>query len=249
MKYILVFLLVVLLGISGYYGYQYIQGMNNRSISQIEFLKQNQDMIVNRLTELSTVITKVVNDTAKVQTIPEVDKDYQSLKERILELEEDKENNKEEIAELKEDISAQRQAFLGSESRILVKDKEGDTLLLYRDSEGDLQPASDNIDKIIEHKDIPEPDKGITLPKEEIAENGLILKAGGYYSLDNNYGLIISAQALRLSRLTMNGSILAQSTQDISVGADIGYEIRDNLELGVGYNTDKEIYFKLQYTF
>lgn len=249
MKYILVFLLVVLLGVGGYYGYQYIQGMNNRSISQIEFLKQNQDMIVNRLTELSTVITKVVNDTAKVQTLPEDDKDYQSLKTRILELEEDKEKNKEEIAELKEDISTQRQAFLGSESRILVKDKEGDTLLLYRDSEGDLQAASDNIDKIIEHKDIPEPDKGITLPKEDIDENGLILKAGGYYSLDKNYGLIISAQMLRLSDISLNASALSDMEQNLSIGADIGWEIKDNLELGVGYNTNKEIYFKLQYTF
>ena len=32
-------------------------------------------------------------------------------------------------------------------------------------------------------------------------------------------------------------------------GGDIGYEIKDNLELGFGYNTNKEFYLKLQYSF
>jgi len=77
------------------------------------------------------------------------------------------------------------------------------------------------------------------------------LKAGGYYSLDKTYGVIISKGIFTIKDYSINASLLLSDYEDLklAVGADIGYSAGNNFELGVGYNTNKDYYIKLQYQF
>ena len=248
----IVLVIVIILGLSfvGYKGYLAYQKWEANKYSEISILKANQNMFLQKITDLSTTLTKVVNDTAKVTTIPKSDNTYESLKNEVIELKKNGDANKDEINSLKEKLSEQRKAFLASDDTILIKDKNDETFLLYRDESGNLQPASDNIEKIIEHKDV---SNVPILAEEELAnkKTSLKLKVGGYYSFDNSYGVIISKGIFSMKSYNLNASLLLSDFDDFkfAVGADIGYRINDNLELGIGYDTSKEYYIKLQYQF
>jgi len=249
MKIFGIILLVVVLVVGGYFGYQYYQKWEEKKFNEIEFLKRNQDMMVQKITDLSVTVTKVVNDTVKVQTVTKEDATQESLKKQIIELKKDEEANKEEIAKLREELSAQRKAFLASDDTILIKTTDDETILLYRDESGNLQPASDNIEKIIEHKDV----SNVPLPIEEakLDKANWNIKAGGYYSFDDSYGIILSKGIINIKDYSLNVSLLIQDFEDFRfvVGGDVGYLVRDNIELAFGYNTDKEFYGALRWSF
>ena len=239
-----------MLSFCGYSGYNYFKKWEASRFSEMNMLKTNQDLFLKKVTSLSETITKVVNDTAKTTTTPKVDNTYEELKKRVIELEKNKEANEEEIKALEERLSIQRQAFLASDDTILISGKNDETYLLYRDESGNLQPASDNIEKIIEHKDV---SNVPILAEEEIAikKTSLKLKAGGYYSFDNSYGIILSKGILNIKSYSLNVSLLIQDFENFRfvAGVDISYEIRDNIELAFGYNTDKEFYGALRWSF
>ena len=249
MKIFGVIILIIALVVGGWFGYQYYQKWEERKFNEIEFLKRNQDMMVQKITDLSVTVTKVVNDTVKVQTVTKEDATYEEIKKKVIELQKDEKANKEEIKKLREDLSIQRKAFLASDYTILISGKNDETYLLYRDESGNLQPASDNIEKIIEHKDI----KLIPLPIEEVKldKANWNIKAGGYYSFDNSYGVIISKGIINIKDYSLNVSLLIQDFEDFRfvVGGDVGYMVRDNIELAFGYNTDKEFYGALRWSF
>jgi len=249
MKIFGVIILIIALIIGGYFGYNYFKKWEANRFSEMAMLKSNQDLFLKKVTELSETITHVVNDTAKTTTTPKVDNTYEELKKRVIELEKNKEANKEEIKALEERLSIQRQAFLASDDTILISGKNDETYLLYRDESGNLQPASDNIEKIIEHKDVSD----IPLPIEEVKldKANWNIKAGGYYSFDNSYGVIISKGIINIKDYSLNVSLLIQDFEDFRfvVGGDVGYMIRDNIELAFGYNTDKEFYGALRWSF
>jgi len=250
MKIFGVIILIIALIIGGYFGYNYFKKWEANRFSEMAMLKSNQDLFLKKVTELSETITHVVNDTAKTTTVVKPDNTYVELKDKILELQKDEKANKDEIKKLREEVSIQRQAFLASDDTILIKTADGETILLYRDEGGMLQPASDNIEKIIEHKDV---SNVPILAEEEIAlkKTSLKLKAGGYYSFDNSYGIIISKGILNIKNYSLNASLLIQDFEDFRfvVGGDVGYMIRDNIELAFGYNTDKEFYGALRISF
>ncbi|GAH81553.1 unnamed protein product, partial [marine sediment metagenome] len=77
------------------------------------------------------------------------------------------------------------------------------------------------------------------------------LKFGGYYSFDKTYGIILSKGIFDIKNYSINASLLIADIGDFKlvVGGDVGYSVRDNLELGFGYSTNKEYYIKLQYQF
>ena len=250
-KLIFFVLIVVALIFGGYKVYGLYEQWEAKRNSEIEILRKNQDMFLKKVTELSVTITKVVNDVEKVTTEVKSGKTYEGLKEQILELRKDEEANKEEIAKLREELSERRKAFLASDDTIYIKDKNGEIYLLYRDEFGKLQPASDNIAKIIEHRELS--DDVPILPEEEILldKTKWDIKAGAFYSFDGTYGIIVSKEMLSMWDYTLNASLLLSDIEDFkfAIGADIGYSVRENLELGAGYSTDKEFYVKLQYTF
>ena len=252
MKKIGIFLLIALFVVGCYFGYQYYQQWEAKKFNEIEFLKRNQDMIVQRITDLSTTLTKVMGETVKVQTLPKEDATYEGLKTEVLKLKEDEEANKEEIARLREELSKQRQAFLGSEDRILINTTAEEQLLIYRDEKGALQPASANITKIIEHREDKDKSIPVTIEEARIVEKARSgLKAGGYYSFDKNYGVIISKGIFSIKDYSFNASLLLHDFENFKliVGGDIAYEFRDNLELAIGYNTEKEFYGALRWSF
>ena len=248
LKIILVIAIIVGLGFCGYYGYNYFKKWEANKYSEITMLKFNQEMFLKKVTALSESITHIVNDTAKTTVVVKPDNTYESLKEQVIELKKDETANKDEIAKLKEELSTQRKAFLASDDTILIKTAEGN-LLLYRDTEGNLQPASEGIEKIIEHKDV----SNIPIPIKEVelVKKSYTLKAGAYYSWDKTYGVIISKGIFSIKDYSLNASLLLSDFKDLkfAIGADIGYKLKDNLELGVGYNTNKDYYLKLQYSF
>jgi len=185
-------------------------------------------------------------ETIETVVVVSPERTYEGLKEEVLELKEDEEVNKEEIEVLREALSVERKAFLSSDDTILIKTISDDTILLYRDKEGTLQAGSNNITKIIEHRDV------VILPKEmSISDRDWNIKAGGFYSFDKSYGVILSKEVLSIKKYSLNASALLSDFEDFkfSIGGDVGYEIKDNLELGVGYDTNKEFYVKLQYQF
>jgi len=249
-KIILVIIIIALLSFAGYSGYNYFKRWEANRFSEMNMLRANQDLFLQKVTDLSVTITKVVNDTAKTTTTPKADGTYEGLKNEVIKLKEDEGANKEEIAKLREELSTQRKAFLASDDTILIKTVDNETILLYRDESGMLQPASEGIEKIIEHKDV---SSVPILAEEEIAlkKTRLGLKAGGYYSFDSTYGVIVSKGILSIKDYSLNVSLLIQDFEDFKfvVGGDVGYEVRDNIELAFGYNTEKEFYGALRFTF
>ena len=248
-KIILVIIIISMLAFCGYYGYNYFKKWEANRFSEMNMLRANQDLFLKKVTDLSVTITRVVNDTAKTTTVVKPDNTYVELKEKVIELQKDEKANKEEIKKLREELSIQRKAFLASDDTILIKTADGETILLYRDEGGMLQPASEGIEKIIEHKDVSD----IPLPIEEVKldKANWNIKAGGYYSFDNSYGIIISKGIMSIKDYSLNVSLLIQDFEDFRfvVGGDVGYMIRDNIELAFGYNTDKEFYGALRFTF
>jgi len=246
-KIILVMAIILGLGFCGYYGYIMFTKWEANKYSEISMLKANQNMFLQKITDLSTTITHIVNETAKTTTVVKPDNTYVELKNEVIELKKDETANKKEIAKLREQLSEQRQAFLASDDTILIK-KDGENILLYRDTSGNLQPASEGIEKIIEHKDV----STIPIPiKEKIVDKKYVLKAGGYYAFDKTYGVILSKGIINVKNYNLNASLLLSDFEDLkfAVGGDVGYKVGDNLELGVGYNTNKDYYIKLQYSF
>ena len=248
-KMILVIIIILGLTFVGYRSYLAYQKWQKDRFSEINMLRSNQDLFLKKITALSETITHIVNDTAKVTTIPKSDNTYESLKNEVIELKKNGDANKDEINSLKEKLSEQRKAFLASDDTILIKDKNDETFLLYRDESGNLQPASDNIEKIIEHKDV---SNVPILAEEELAnkKTSLKLKAGGYYDFSGTYGIVISKGIFSVKDYSLNASLLLSDYKDLklAVGADVGYKVGD-FELGVGYSSNKDYYIKLQYSF
>jgi len=248
-KIILVIVIISMLSFCGYSGYNYFKKWEANRFSEMNMLRANQDLFLKKVTSLSETITRVVNDVAKTTTTPKVDNTYEGLKNEVIELQKDEKANKEEIKKLREELSIQRKAFLASDDTILIKTADGETILLYRDEGGMFQPASEGIEKIIEHKDV----SNIPLPIEEVKldKANWNIKAGGYYSFDNSYGIILSKGILSIKDYSLNVSLLIQDFEDFRfvVGGDVGYMIRDNIELAFGYNTDKEFYGALRWSF
>ena len=177
---IIIAVIIIVICLGGYFGYKAFKQWEAEKYSEISMLKFNQELFLKKVTELSETITHVVNDTAKTTTTPKPDNTYEELKNTVITLKAEGTASKEEIEKLREELSIQRQAFLASDDTILIKHKEGDTDLIYRDVEGTLQPASENIEKIIEHKDVSD----IPIPIAEIeTKKDWGLKAGGYYAL------------------------------------------------------------------
>ena len=248
-KIILVIAIVVGICIGSYFGYKAFKQWEANRFSEMNMLKFNQELFLKKVTTLSESITHIVNDTAKTTVVVKPDNTYESLKEQVIELKKDETANKDEIAKLKEELSTQRKAFLASDDTILIETAEGN-LLLYRDTEGNLQPASEGIEKIIEHKDV----SNVPILAEEgiaVKKSSLKLKAGGYYAFDSTYGVIISKGILNIKDYSLNVSLLIPDFKDFKfiAGGDISYEFRDNLELAFGYNTNKEFYTALRWSF
>jgi len=209
-------------------------------------------LFLKKVTSLSESITHIVNDTVKttVNVIP--DKNYESLKEQVIELKKDEDVNKDEIKVLREQLSEQRKAFLASDDTILIKDIDGNSLLLYRDDDGALQPASAQIDKIIEHKDVEDICAGGICPPPEIEKKKMNIKAGLYYDLiEKNYGGILSKKLIGIKDYSLNISLLSDmiSLEGLKIGTDIGYNFGNDMEFGIGINHRKDIYIKFQYSF
>ena len=83
LKIILAILLIAGLIFGGYKLYNFFIDWQNRQNNTIEFLKQNQELTVSKMTELSTVLTKVVDSVAKIQTIPKDNSTYEGLKKKL----------------------------------------------------------------------------------------------------------------------------------------------------------------------
>jgi len=255
MKLIFIAIVIIALLFVGYQGYLAYQKwqQNEKSHDQllIESLKANEGMIAKLSTKLSEIEIRVVNDTAKTITEPKPDHTYESLKEQVIELNKDKDTNKEEIEALREELSEQRKAFLKSENTMLIKTADGEKILLYRDENNNWQPASEGIDKIIEHKELSE-DVAILSEKEIVDEvTKRDLKFGGYYSLDKTYGIILSKGIFTVKDYSLNVSLLSdlKDLEGIKFGVNINYSVKENLELGIGVTMDKTYYMALQYSF
>ena len=252
MKYIKIALVIVIalaLLFGGYKAYDYFKRWEANRFSEMNMLRSNQDLFLKKVTALSESITHIVNDTIKTTVEVKPDNTYEALKDQVIELKKDENANKEEIEKLRAELSIQRKAFLASDDTILIKTAD-DTLLLYRDEEGTLQPASEGITKIIEHKELAK-DVPILAEEAELEVTKYNLKAGGYYSFDKTYGVIISKGIFSIKDCSINASLLVSDFDDFkfAIGGDVGYLVGDNLEIGVGYNTNKEYYVKLQYSF
>ena len=112
LKVILIIILVAAIAFAGYLGYGLYKGWQERQHNEIEFLRNNQDLTIQKITELSTTLTKVVNEVVKIQTLPKDNSTYEGLKKEVIELKKNEDVNKEQIEELREQLSEQRKAFL-----------------------------------------------------------------------------------------------------------------------------------------
>jgi len=246
MKVIKIILIVLIIsaiifgGIKGYNYYNKIVNLRNEKMyNEIEFLRKNQGITTEKLTELSKISTKVVNDTVKVIVEPKDTKTYEGLKEQVIAGD----------TELREELSNERKAFLESDDKIYIKTDSGETIIIYEDEEGTLQPLTEGIGKIIQHKEI---EDGVCLQPITAPRKKLDIKAGGYYDLtEKDYGIILSKELFSIKRYNFNISALSdlKGLDGIKLGADVGYDFNENLELGVGIDHTKDIYVKLEYLF
>ena len=105
-KIILIIAIIIGLAFAGYKGYLAYEKWQNDRFNEINMLKANQDLFLQKITELSTTITHIVNDTAKTTVTVKPDNTYVELKEQVIELKKDETANKDEIAKLREELSA-----------------------------------------------------------------------------------------------------------------------------------------------
>jgi len=256
MKIFSVIILVIALIIGGYFGYQYYQKWQNNQKSNelkiMEILRDNQGIIIKLTTELAEIQKKVVGDTLKeTVVIKEGAPTYESKKEELIELRKDPVVNEEKIKVARIVFEDRIDEFQASPDKILINLGEGEEkIVIYEDKDGNLVSLESGI-TITRHRKLSELIP--TLAEEEIAikKTSLKLKAGGYYSFDNSYGIIISKGILSIKDYSLNVSLLIQDFEDFRfvVGGDVGYMIRDNIELAFGYNTDKEFYGALRISF
>jgi len=255
-KIILVIVIIGMLAFCGYFGYQYYQKWQNNQKSNelkiIETLQANQGTIITLTTELAEVKKRVVGETLKETTvIKEEAPTYESQKEKLIELKEDPEANKEQIEVERIVFEEQINKFQNSPDKILINTGK-EKIVIYEDEQGNLVSLQSGI-TITRHRDVKEVIKDLQVGKtvEVTKKKDWNIKAGGYYSFDNSYGVIISKGILSIKDYSLNISLLINDFENFRfiAGGDIGYEIRDNIELAVGYNTDKEFYGALRWSF
>ena len=125
-------------------------------------------------------------------------------------------------------------------------------IVIYEDKQGNLVSLESGI-TITRHRKVEEVIKDLQVGKtvEVVKTKDWNIKAGGYYSFDNSYGIILSKGILNIKSYSLNVSLLIQDFEDFRfvVGGDVGYMVRDNIELAFGYNTDKEFYGALRWSF
>ena len=65
------------------------------------------------------------------------------------------------------------------------------------------------------------------------------------------FDVIVSKGIINIKDYSLNVSLLIPDFKDfrLVVGGDVAYMVRDNIELAFGYNTDKEFYGALRWSF
>lgn len=256
MKTLGVIILIIALVAGGYFGYQYYQkwqdNQKSNELKMIEALEANEGMIIELSTELAEIKKKVVSDTLKeTVVIKEEAPTYESKKEELIELRKDPEVNEEKIKVARVEFEERINEFQESPDKILINTGE-EKIVIYEDDQGNLVSLESGV-TITRHRDVKEVIGDLQAGKEvEVTKKtGLELKAGGYYSFDSTYGVIISKGILGIKDYSLNVSLLINDFEDFKLiaGGDLGYEIRDDIELAIGYNTEKEFYGALRWSF
>jgi len=257
-KIILVIIIIALLSFGGYSGYQYYQkwqdNQKSNELKIMEVLKANQGVIITLTTELAEIKKRVVGDTLKeTVVVKEEAPTYESKKEELIELRKDPVVNEEEIRVARIVFEDRIDEFQASPDKILINLGEGkEKIVIYEDKQGNLVSLESGI-TITRHRKVEEVIKDLQVGKtvEVVKKKDLNLKAGGYYSFDGTYGVIISKGIINIKEYSLNVSLLINDFEDfrLVVGGDVGYMVRDNIELAFGYNTDKEFYGALRWSF
>ena len=248
---IIIILALLFVGYQGYLTYRKWQ-QTRKSHDQllIESLKANEGMIIRLTTKLAEIQKKVIGDTLKETIVIEEEAPtYESTKEELIELRKDPEANAEAI-ELARVIFEERiDEFQESPDKILINTGE-EKIVLYEDKEGNLVSLQEGL-TITRHRELSSVVPILAEEEIAISKTSLNLKAGGYYSLDKTYGVIISKGIFTIWDYSLNVSLLISDFEDVkfAVGGDIGYSLSNDFELGVGYSTDNQYYIKLQYQF
>jgi len=255
-KIILVIIIIALLSFAGYSGYQYYQkwqdNQKSNELKIIETLKANQGVIITLTTELAEIKKRVVGDTLKETiVIKEEAPTYESKKEELIELRKDPVVNEEKIKVARIVFEDRKDEYQASPDKILINLGEGEEkIVIYEDKDGNLVSLESGI-TITRHRKLSELIPILAEEAIAVKKTSLKLKAGGYYSFDGTYGVIISKGIINIKDYSLNVSLLIQDFEDFRfvVGGDVGYLVRDNIELAFGYNTDKEFYGALRWSF
>ena len=256
MKIFGVIILILLLVVGGYFGYQYYQrwqdNQKSNELKLIETLKANEGIIIKLTTELAEIQKKVIGETLKETiVIKEEAQTYESEKEKIIELRKDPIVNEEQIKVARIVFEDRIDEFQASKDKILINTGD-EKIVIYEDKDGNLVSLESGI-TITRHRDVKEVIGDLQAGKtvEVVKAKDWNIKAGGYYSFDQTSGIIISKEMFSIKDYSLNASVLLSDFEDLkfAVGGDIAYEIRDNIELAFGYNTEKEFYGALRWSF
>ncbi len=253
-KIIFIIVIIIVLAFVGYQGYiayrRWQQTQKSHDQLLIETLKANEGLIIELSNELAEIKKRVVGDTLKETVVIEEEAPtYESKKEELIELRKDPEVNAEKIEVARIEFEERINEFQESPDKILINTGE-DKIVIYEDEQGNLVSLESGI-TITRHRELSSVVPILAEEEIEIKGTRYNLKAGGFYSLDNTYGIIISKSIFTIWDLSINASLLLSDFEDFkfAVGGDVGYLVGDNLEIGAGYSTNKEYYIKLQYTF
>jgi hypothetical protein len=253
--------IVILIGVfifAGWQGYLIYDRWRDKNIKVskeqevIELLQKQQGTILTLRTDIAEIEKRVVTDTLKEKVvIKEEAPTYEAKKAEIIELKKEPEVNQEKIEVARVEFEERINEFQASPDKILINTGDG-KIVIYEDSEGNLVSLESGV-TITRHRNVEEVigdlQAGNTI--EIIKKKDLGIKAGAYYAFDSSYGIILSKGIVNIKNYSLNASLLLSDFKDFKfiVGGDIAYKIKDNLELGFGYNTNKEYYLKLQYSF
>jgi hypothetical protein len=251
--------IIIVIGVfvfASFQGYKLYQNWRDakkiEEVKTLEILKTNQGMIIKLSTELAEIQKKVIGEILKEKVTVKVEAPtYESKKAEIIELKKEPEVNQEKIETARVEFEERINEFQASPDKILINTGE-DKIVIYEDTEGNLVSLESGI-TITRHRKVEEVigdlQAGNTV--EIIKKKDLGIKAGGYYAFDKTYGIILSKSIVNIKDYSLNASLLIPGFEDFKLiaGGDISYKIKDNLELGFGYNTNKEYYLKLQYSF